>query len=122
MFAWMHWTVPTAVGVLLLVSIIVAVNVVDRYRPGYARKGFMPMATTRGDRVFLSILGSVLIFLLWMMWFPETNTALGFLVVIPYSIVMMQWGSSTGGRNEQDEGGSVQHGDRGSRNHRKGYP
>ncbi len=92
MFSWMQWTLPSAIGFGFILFVIAVVNIIDVYRPGYPRKGFMPMPTTRGDRVFLTLIGSILIFLIWMAIWPEAAVAPAFFVVVPYAVVMMTWG------------------------------
>ena len=89
MLHWMHWTVPSAIGLGVIVLAVVAVNVIGILRPGMPRKGFMPMVTTRGDRLFMSFIGSFLIFLFWMGLLPGVHIAFSFFVVVPYFVVMM---------------------------------
>ena len=56
--------------------------------PTERRKGFLPIATTRGDRVFISLLGSAFIHLLWLgllpgpVWFASIAAAIWFAVVV----------------------------------------
>ena len=92
MLGWMLWTVPSLIGFGLLVAIIVTVNIVDIFRPGYARKGFLPIATTRGDRVFICILSSLLVFFLWMRFLPENALLFSLAVVLPMDFVLVSWG------------------------------
>jgi predicted small integral membrane protein len=74
MLAWMHWTWQSGLAFLLLAGLLIGLAVLDRYRPGYSRKGFLPMATTRGDRVFLSIVTLVGLLLLQLKFLPEISS------------------------------------------------
>jgi predicted small integral membrane protein len=70
---WMHWTVPSAIGFLALFVMLAALAYLDKVSPSYGRKGFLPIVTTRGDRVFMAIISMVLIFFLWLKFFPEVT-------------------------------------------------
>lgn len=77
MLTWMAWTWPTA---LVFIGIFGAMGVLTyleiRYPGGAERKGVFGLITTRGDRLFISLLGSVYIFLAWLgimgtpLWVP----------------------------------------------------
>ncbi len=92
MFAWMLWTVPSAIAFGLIVALIIAINIIDAFVPGYSRKGFMPIATTRGDRLYISLVGAVLVFLVWMKFVPPGNLIYSLAVVLPLFLVLMIWG------------------------------
>jgi predicted small integral membrane protein len=92
MFAWMLWTVPSAIAFGLIVALIIVVNIVDVFAPGYSRKGFLPIATTRGDRLYISLVSAVLAFLLWMKFVPANGLIYSLAVVLPLFLVLMIWG------------------------------
>ena len=56
MFDWMVWTLPTAVFFICIVLMLVGMTVWELRSPTILRKGFLPMATTRGDRLFIGLL------------------------------------------------------------------
>ena len=57
--SWMAWTVPTATFFLVIFGLIVLMGVWERARPGGGpRVGVLGIETTRGDRLFLSLLVS----------------------------------------------------------------
>jgi predicted small integral membrane protein len=63
----------------------------ERYDPGGSpRRGVLGLDTTRGDRLFISLLGSAFIFLAWLAFF---GTPLwGPLVVsIVYGLAVFKW-------------------------------
>ena len=90
-FNWMAWTAPTAIFFAAITLILVGMTVWQLVSPSVERRGLLPMATTRGDRLFIGLLGSAFIHLGWMaatgltLWW-----ALGVSVV--FLIGMMRWG------------------------------
>lgn len=56
MLDWMVWTLPTAVFFICIVLMLVGMTLWEIKRPTTLRKGFLPMATTRGDRLFMGLL------------------------------------------------------------------
>jgi predicted small integral membrane protein len=67
MLSWMAWTWPTAGFFIFIFSCIVITGLVERRSPGGAeRDGILRLRTTRGDRLFISILGSILLCLGWI--------------------------------------------------------
>ncbi len=64
--AWMAWTFPVAIffasiAIALLILTVLAV----RY-PETPRRGILRISTTRGDRLFITLLGSAFINLFWI--------------------------------------------------------
>ncbi len=55
---WMAWTTPTAVFFSTIVLILIGMTIWEIYSPTIKRKGFLPIATTRGDRLFIGLLSS----------------------------------------------------------------
>ena len=58
MFDWMAWTVPVAVFFCCIALMLAGMTVWERVSPTIARKGFLPIATTRGDRLFIGLLAA----------------------------------------------------------------
>ncbi|MER2528777.1 MAG: DUF2160 domain-containing protein [Candidatus Competibacter denitrificans] len=56
MFAWMVWTTPVAVFFCCIALMLVGMTVWEIKAPTTLRKGFLPIATTRGDRLFIGLL------------------------------------------------------------------
>ncbi len=56
MFKWMVWTLPVAVFFVSIGFTLVAMTVWEIRSPTVLRKGFLPIATTRGDRLFIGLL------------------------------------------------------------------
>ncbi len=65
--SWMAWTWPTAAFFMFIGLALVAMSLWERADPGGSpRYGILKLDTTRGDRLFISILGSAFIHLAWL--------------------------------------------------------
>lgn len=69
---WMHWTIPTLLFLGFIILLLISLTVWDIKDPGYAREGLLPIETTRGDRVFMSLLLTGCTFCLWLYVFSQT--------------------------------------------------
>ena len=58
MFDWMAWTLPVAVFFSSIVLMLVAMTVWELKSPTTMRRGFLPIETTRGDRLFIGLLSA----------------------------------------------------------------
>ena len=58
MFEWMAWTTPVAVFFTCIVLMLIGMTVWEIKSPTTLRKGFLPMETTRGDRLFIGLLAA----------------------------------------------------------------
>ena len=66
-FTWMAWTLPTALFFIAIFTLIVSMAVWEYFSPGgNPRIGVLRFETTRGDRLFVSLLGSAFIHLAWL--------------------------------------------------------
>ncbi len=63
---WMAWTAPTAAFFLIIFLILIGMTVWEFKIPCIPRRGILPIETTRGDRLFIGLLGSAYINLLWI--------------------------------------------------------
>lgn len=64
---WMAWTWPTAGFFVAIFLAIATMGLLEFRRAGGApRKGILGLETTRGDRLFITLLGSAYILLAWL--------------------------------------------------------
>ena len=56
MFDWMYWTTPVAVFFICIALMLAGMTVWEIKSPTTLRKGWLPMRTTRGDRLFIGLL------------------------------------------------------------------
>ncbi|MGY3484189.1 putative small integral membrane protein [Bradyrhizobium sp. USDA 4011] len=64
--AWMAWTWPTAVFFVLLASTLGMMTWLAIAYPEAERVGVLRIPTTRGDRLFVSLVLAAVIHLLWI--------------------------------------------------------
>lgn len=65
-FAWMAWTTPVAVFFICIALMLAGMTVYELRSPSSERKGFLPMRTTRGDRLFIGLLTAAYVNLAWV--------------------------------------------------------
>jgi predicted small integral membrane protein len=69
-FGWMAWTWQTALFFGLVACALVAMAFWEFKRPGGGqRRGVLGLVTTRGDRLFISLLSAGYVHLLWLAFF-----------------------------------------------------
>ncbi|MBO6559707.1 MAG: DUF2160 domain-containing protein [Nisaea sp.] len=67
LLSWMAWTWPTAAFFAFVACCLATMTVLELRTPGGApRDGVLGLTTTRGDRLFIWLLGSAFIFLAWL--------------------------------------------------------
>ena len=65
--SWMAWTWQTALFFALVLLTLLLMGIWEWRRPGGApRRGVLGLDTTRGDRLFISLLGAAFIHLAWI--------------------------------------------------------
>ena len=81
--SWMAWTWPTAIFFICIALLLVGMGLWEVARPGGGpRIGLLRFETTRGDRLFISLLGSAFIHLAWLgLVGPDLRWALALSVV-----------------------------------------
>ncbi|WP_426412225.1 DUF2160 domain-containing protein [Bradyrhizobium ganzhouense] len=71
--AWMAWTPPTAIFFVLLAMTLAVMTWLAVAYPEAERVGILQIPTTRGDRLFISLIMAAVIHLLWI-GFVGTDT------------------------------------------------
>ena len=66
MFEWMAWTLPVAVFFGCIVLMLIGMTVWELKSPTIERKGFLPIRTTRGDRLFIGLLSAAYVNLIFV--------------------------------------------------------
>ena len=59
--------------------------------PAPARRGFLPLNTTRGDRFFISLLSSAFVHVGWLA-LTDLNVLVASAISIVLAFVLMRWG------------------------------
>jgi predicted small integral membrane protein len=102
MFDWMAWTTPVAVFFGCIVLMLLGMTMWELKSPTVMRKGFLPIATTRGDRLFIGLLSAAyanLVFVAFsermIAWFgleEEPSIWIGFAVSMALLALVMRKG------------------------------
>ena len=58
MFEWMAWTTPVAVFFCCIALMLAGMTLWEIKSPTVERKGWLPITTTRGDRLFIGLLAA----------------------------------------------------------------
>ena len=90
-FSWMAWTLEVAVFFICVVLMLIGMTIWQLRSPSIERKGFLPISTTRGDRLFIGLLSAAYVNLAWAGLTDLTQwvaALLGFVVLL----LMMRWG------------------------------
>jgi predicted small integral membrane protein len=64
--AWMAWTWQTGLFFAIIAALLCAMTLWERLSPSVERRGVLGITTTRGDRLFISLLGAAFIQLAWL--------------------------------------------------------
>ena len=87
MFTWMVWTTPVAVFFSCIALMLIGMTVWEIKQPTTLRKGFLPLATTRGDRLFIGLIATAFVHMAWLgladlpVW-PMSLACVGLMLVI----------------------------------------
>jgi predicted small integral membrane protein len=91
LISWMAWTWPTAAFFLFILLCLIGMSVWELSSPGGdRRRGVLGLDTTRGDRLFISLLGSAYILLAWLgllgqpLWVPLS-------ICVLFAIAVFRW-------------------------------
>ena len=88
---WMAWTWPTALFFTGIALMLMTMTALQLAWPTVERKGFLPIRTTRGDRLFIGLLCGAYIHLAWL---GLTDMPLwhGSILALVWLAVLMRWG------------------------------
>jgi predicted small integral membrane protein len=88
---WMAWTYTTAIFFTTIALMLTAMTVWEVVSPCIRRRGFLPIATTRGDRLFIGLLSSAYIHLAWL-GLTDFTLWVAFVFSICWMVAVMRWG------------------------------
>ncbi len=87
---WMAWTWQTATFFIFIAVLLVGMMIWELVSPGgNPRKGIFRLHTTRGDRLFISLLGSAYINMLWLVLVPA-HIAWALLVSLVWAVFVFR--------------------------------
>jgi predicted small integral membrane protein len=88
---WMEWTLPSAIFFIVIFLILVGMAIWQSIAPSVERRGFLPIPTTPGDRLFIGLLSSAYIFLVWV-GLTELSLWIMLALIVCWMLVVMRWG------------------------------
>ena len=88
---WMAWTTPTAIFFVLVIAMLVSMTLLSIRAPSVARKGVLPMPTTRGDRLYIGLIGAAFVILAWL-GLSDQSSLIGVGLCALWLAVVMRWG------------------------------
>ena len=89
--AWMAWTLPTAIFFVVIALLLVTFTVLAIKYPETPRIGVLRIETTRGDRLFVSLLGSAFIHIGWLGLFGGDLLWGAPIVCLIYAAAVFRW-------------------------------
>jgi predicted small integral membrane protein len=92
MFGWMMWTWQSALFFIFVFGAIGFISIFAAVRPSAGRKGFLPIATTGGDRLFIGLITGIIILLLWMTFVNKSELWMGAAIATAWFVVEAIWG------------------------------
>jgi predicted small integral membrane protein len=89
--SWMAWTWQTALFFAIIALLLLLMTAWELRAPGGApRRGVLVIETTRGDRLFVSLLGSAYIHLAWLALAPWPLWW-AFIISLIFSFCVFRW-------------------------------
>jgi len=88
--SWMAWTTPTALFFMCIALALIFMIIWSVKAPQAPRVGLLRIATTPGDRLFISLLGSAFISLAWL-GFYGTPMLGGLIICLLYAGAVFRW-------------------------------
>lgn len=88
--AWMAWTTETAIFFAVIALILAVMTFVAIKFPEVPRVGLLRIETTRGDRLFITLLGSAFINLIWL-GLEVGPQPYALLVSLLYAVGVFRW-------------------------------
>ncbi|WP_193175794.1 DUF2160 domain-containing protein [Oricola nitratireducens] len=87
---WMAWTAPTAIFFIVIASLLTVFSIIAIRFPESPRIGVLRIETTRGDRLFITLLGSAFINLAWLglVSLPQWGALI---VCLLYATAVFRW-------------------------------
>ncbi len=89
--SWMAWTTPIAIFFISVLIMLIGMTIWQVKSPSIERKGFLPIATTRGDRLFIGLLSAAYVNLAWA-GLTDVTQYIGAVLGFALLIIVMRWG------------------------------
>ncbi|APX89104.1 hypothetical protein BV394_04705 [Brevirhabdus pacifica] len=87
---WMAWTLPTAIFFGVIALLLLTFTVLAIRFPETPRTGILRIETTRGDRLFITLLGSAFINLAWL-GLVGADQWYALILCLIYAVAVFRW-------------------------------
>lgn len=87
---WMAWTFPVALFFWIIASLLIVMTLLAIRYPETPRLGILRIETTRGDRLFISLLGSAFLCLGWLFFFGAPLWG-ALILCLVYAFAVFRW-------------------------------
>ncbi len=87
---WMAWTWPTAIFFIVIASLITIFTILAVKFPETPRRGILGIETARGDRLFITLLGSGFINVAWL-GLSDLSPWWALLICGLYAVLVFRW-------------------------------
>ena len=87
---WMAWTFPVALFFYIIAALLITFTLLAIRYPETPRRGILTIETTRGDRLFITLLGSAFINLAWLFFFGAPLTW-ALILCLVYAAAVFRW-------------------------------
>ena len=87
---WMAWAWPTALFFTVIACLLIIFTILAIKFPETPRVGVLRIETTRGDRLFITLLGSAVINLAWL-GLIGANQPFALIVCLIYAAAVFRW-------------------------------
>jgi len=91
MLNWMAWTMPSALFFIGIASLLLIMTILEIRKPCVERKGWLPLTTTRGDRLFIGLLSSAFVHLLFL-GLTDLTLWIAFAISALLMATLLRWG------------------------------
>ncbi len=88
---WMAWTFPVALFFWIIADLLIIMTLLAVRYPETPRVGILRIETTRGDRLFISLLGSAFIHLGWLFVIGTTLFWGALILSLVYAAAVFRW-------------------------------
>lgn len=90
---WMAWSFPVALFFLAIAGLLALMTLLAIRYPETPRVGVLRIETTRGDRLFITLLGSAFINLIWLYVFGADGPPLwgALILCLVYAAAVFRW-------------------------------
>lgn len=88
---WMAWTFPVALFFYCIACLLILFTILAIRFPETPRRGVLRIETTRGDRLFITLLGSAFIHLAWLFFAGPDMLWAASILCLGYAAAVFRW-------------------------------